>query len=95
MGSNNIKDLRPGNSTAPTIIPDWLQKIEALRFVLIKKEKKKPFERKWESEKNYAANGPRLQGHLAVGGNYGIVCGFGGLAVFDSDEEIAFKNLGC
>jgi hypothetical protein len=91
MGSNNIKDLRSSDSIAATIIPD---KLEALRFVLIKRGEKKPFERKWESEKNYSANEPRLQGHLAAGGNYGVACGFGGLAVFDSDEEDRLQELG-
>jgi hypothetical protein len=94
MGTQNIKDLRPSNSIARTRIPHRLQKIETLRFVLIKKGKKRPAERKWESKRNYSADEPSLQGHLAAGGNYGVACGFGGLAVFDSDEEDRLHELG-
>jgi hypothetical protein len=65
-----------------------------LRYVRIRKREKKPFESKWQSENNYSAEDPSLLGHLAGGGNYGVACGFGSLAVFDSDNEERLKELG-
>ncbi len=75
-------------------IPDKLKRHKELRYVRIRKREKKPFESKWQSENNYSAEDPSLLGHLAGGGNYGIACGFGGLVVFDSDNEERFKELG-
>jgi len=94
MESENIKNLRLSSSTGKTEISDKLRKIGDLRYALINKKEKRPFERKWDSENNYSAESARLQKHLASGGNYGILCGVRGLVVFDSDDEVRLTELG-
>lgn len=72
-------------STEPAI-PARLQRTD-LRFCLILRGKKAPFEQGWQETANYVYNDPRLLSHLSSGGNYGIVCGFGNLAVVDCDSS--------
>ncbi|MFH1473851.1 MAG: phage/plasmid primase, P4 family [Candidatus Aenigmatarchaeota archaeon] len=57
------------------------------RFVKIKAKEKAPFEVNWQSSNNYTFDSQELSEHLAKGGNYGIVCGVGGLVVVDVDRE--------
>ena len=94
MKSNDIDNLRLNIERLGLRIPDRLKRNKDLRYVRIRKKEKKPFESKWQSENNYSGDSPKLLGHLAVGGNYGIACGFGGLVVFDSDNEERLKELG-
>lgn len=75
-------------------MPNELKWHPDLRSVLIEKREKKPKESKWQSEKNYSADSPKLLGHLVGGGNYGVACGYGNLIVVDSDEEKRLKELG-
>lgn len=53
-----------------------------LRFCKIKKGTKKPFERDWIN-KPYTWN--EIQGHIKNESNFGVLCGYGGLIVIDSD----------
>jgi hypothetical protein len=94
MVHNNIKDFRSSSSLTGTSIPERLKKYINLRYILLEKKKKKPKESKWGSEKNYPHDSPKLQGHISSGGNYGLACGFGDLAVFDSDQEERLSELG-
>jgi len=73
-------------------IPSPLKK-EEFRFVKIPRGKKSPFEKKWQSENNYPWNSTELQMHLSNGGNYGVVCGFGGLTVIDADTKEVAKSV--
>ena len=94
MEYQNIKDLRSNFPGKGAIIPDRLKQHHDLRYVLIEKRTKKPSERKWQSERNYPADNPRLLGHLSSGGNYGVACGFGDLTVVDIDKEKLLGELG-
>ena len=94
MKSNDIKKFRLAIEQSALKIPDRLRQHRDLRYVLIREKEKKPSESKWQSEKNYSADSPKLLGHLVKGGNYGIACGFGSLVVFDSDEEERLSELG-
>jgi phage/plasmid-associated DNA primase len=57
----------------PITIPKSLQ-IPGIRFVLIEKASKKPFEKDW-TNKEYFYDNPRLLKHLEQGGNYGVIGG--------------------
>jgi len=61
---------------------------EAYRFLLVKAREKKPLANEWQKEKNlYAFNNQNLLQHIENGGNYGVCCGYGNLAVIDADTE--------
>jgi len=60
---------------------------EEYRFCLIGPKSKSPFEQKWQAEANYSWNDDRLKLHLANGGNYGVIGGFGGLIIIDFDDK--------
>jgi hypothetical protein len=94
MNAQNIKDLPSIIARSAARIHDQLKQHQDLRYVLIKKGEKKPFEPRWQSENNYPADNPKLLGHLTAGGNYGVICGFGNLAVFDCDEVDRLGDLG-
>lgn len=68
------------------MIPLQLQK-EEFRFCIIPRKKKRPIEKAWTTTANYKFNDPRLLLHIKQGGNYGVVTGFGNLAVLDCDNE--------
>lgn len=55
-----------------------------LRFCKIKKGTKKPYERDWV---NNTYSWEQIQQHINFEQNYGVVCGYGGLIVIDSDTE--------
>ena len=60
------------------------------RFILV--DGKKPRELSWQNTANYSFNEFKLVSRLENG--YGVVCGFGSLAVIDCDEpEIEFLAL--
>ncbi|MEK6883808.1 MAG: phage/plasmid primase, P4 family [Nanoarchaeota archaeon] len=69
------------------IIPKILQK-EEFRFVKIRTKEKAPFELDWTMDRNYKYNDKEIINHIEMGGNYGIVCGYGGLVVIDCDTFI-------
>lgn len=69
-------------------IPEQLR-IPAFRFCLIRGGDKRPFEPGWQKE-GYVFDDPKLVNHS---GNYGVVCGFGGLVVLDVDEPVRIKAL--
>lgn len=102
-----------------TKIPEQLLENHDMRYIMIKRKDKRPFEFYWhldtiedvidEYERrkeqksntpiptrvtNYAADDPVFASHLKKGGNYGIKCGYGGLAVLDSDNEETLEKLG-
>ena len=61
-----------------------MEKYPQLRFCKILKGSKKPFEKDW-TNKLYPFE--ELNEHIKNGGNYGVLCGIGNLAVIDSDTE--------
>ena len=63
-------------------IPKQLQN-EKFRFVLIATKSKAPFEIQWTNKNNYSFNHKKIINHK---GNFGIVCGYGGLVVLDVDN---------
>ena len=65
---NEESDELPGR-----MIPQRLQ-IEGIRFVLLEKSGKKPFQKDWQN-KNIAYNDSELLEHISNGGNYGIIGG--------------------
>lgn len=67
-------------------IPEPLQK-EEFRFIKVKENSKRPFEKNWQNQANYKHNDPELQQHLENGGNYGVVGGYGNLVIIDCDQE--------
>lgn len=67
-------------------IPERLRKPE-YRFILINRSEKAPFENEWQKKNNYPYNDLRLLKHLARGGNYGILGGYGDLILVDWDDE--------
>lgn len=78
-------------------IPHQLANFPGARFILIDKiagKGKKPKERKWNTDKNYSANEPKLLGHIRGGGNYGMATGLGWLHCFDVDEVERLRELG-
>ena len=94
MESLNIKDLRSDRPSKRIAIPCQLSKHNGLKYVLLKNRNKIPIERDWQGRNNYSANSPKLLEHIAAGKNYGIACGYGGLIVFDSDNEDRLQELG-
>lgn len=73
-------------------IPKQLQKDE-FRFVLLKKESKKPFEEEWTTKNNYKYNDTKLLNHIKENGNYGVMCGYGDLVILDIDNLNMLKEL--
>jgi len=67
-------------------IPEQLKDMR-FRFLLLRKKNKEPIEKLWESENNYLWNDSKLQNHLKKGFNYGIIGGYGYLALIDSDSQ--------
>ena len=62
-------------------IPKQLQR-EEFRFIPL--EGKIPKVKNW-TEFNFTWDHPYIQNHIENGGNYGVVCGYGGLVVIDVD----------
>ena len=107
MESNNIKNLCTGSSNTSQNkalkcngkieIPSQLANFPGARFIPIDKiegKGKKPKERRWNTEKNYDCNAPKLLGHIRGGGNYGVATGFASLHCFDADEYERLVELG-
>lgn len=73
-------------------IPKQLQN-KSFRFIKIKTGTKKPAESDWTMSNNYKFNDPDFVLYLKTAKSYGIVCGFGKLAIIDCDNDIAAKRL--
>jgi len=60
------------------------------RFLKIKKGDKSPTAdtKGWQKDNNFRFNDRGLLTHLANGGNYGIIGGFGNLVIIDSDSQV-------
>lgn len=65
-------------------IPQQLQNPE-FRFCLLKPKSKVPFEKDW-ANKGYKFDTEKLNKHIADGGNYGVIGGYGGLIILDKDK---------
>jgi len=74
-------------------IPKSLQ-IPGVRFVLIEKASKKPFEKDW-TNKEYFWDHPRLLHHLRNGGNYGIMGGGEKHLLIVDFDSVAIQNELC
>ena len=97
MSDNNVKDSKVFKTIEDGAIPAQLRDFQGARFILISKadpKKKKPKEKGFLVDKNYAANDPKLLGHILGGGNYGIATGFGGLHCLDADEYERLVEIG-
>jgi hypothetical protein len=95
--SNTTHDMKVFKNCGKIVIPDQLASFPGARFILIDKIKgdgKKPKERKWTTEANYAFNEPKLMGHIRGGGNYGIATGISWLHCIDIDEVEQVRELG-
>ena len=84
---NVLPEPAPGNQ-----LPEVLQN-RAFKFVLITKGKKRPCEKNWPDTNNYHYDDPKLLRHLKSGGNYGVLCGPGGLVVVDVDNPQWIENI--
>ena len=71
--------------------------LEEARFIKLRPKEKIPAEKNWQAEggANYAYDDPALLAHLATGGNYGVLCGPGGICVLDADDAPRLKELVC
>lgn len=97
MSDNNVKDSKVFKTIEDGAIPAQLRDFPGARYILISKadpKKKKPKEKGFLVDKNYAANDPKLLGHILGGGNYGIATGFGGLHCLDADEYGRLVEIG-
>lgn len=72
-------------------IPQQLQKPE-FRFVLLKPKEKKPFEDDWQHH-GYKYDDPKLLAHIAKGGNYGVIAGYGRLRFIDVDDANRIEEV--
>jgi len=50
--------------------------------------RKRPLEKDWVNKNNYRYNDSKLLKHISAGKNYGVVLGYGHLAVIDADSKI-------
>lgn len=69
-------------------IPKQLQNPE-FRFILLNTApelRKHPIESDWNGTNNYVHDDPKLLNWISNGGNYGVLCGPGGLIVGESDS---------
>lgn len=56
------------------------------RFLLLRHNGKEAIEKDWQNTHNYQFDDPKLLDHLANGGNYGIIGGYGNLVLLDADS---------
>lgn len=91
INKNNVEIYKPIE------IPKQISEIPDVRFILINKkegQRKKPREKGFLIENNYAIDSLKLRGWLLGGGNYGILTGRGNLQCFDADELDRLQELG-
>lgn len=67
-------------------IPEKLRKKD-FRFIKIVHGSKRPAEYNWVNANNYTWDNNEFQEYLKSASAYGVVCGFGNLAVIDCDNE--------
>lgn len=72
-------------------IPKQLQN-KKFRFIKINPKTKRPTEENWASDNNYRFNEKEFKDYLKSAKSYGVVCGFGNLAVVDI-ENIDDKSV--
>lgn len=72
-------------------IPAQLRNTD-FRFIKVEKGGKRPIEKDW-THKNYSFCDHRLLDWIAEGGNYGVLGGYGNLAIIDFDDEEAMKKV--
>lgn len=70
----------------PDILKDCL-------FIIVGKKQKVPFEKKWQSDNNYAIDDQKLLTALKNGYNYGVMPS-GNVCIFDADEYNQLQELG-
>jgi len=74
------------------MIPKQLQ-VEGIRFVLVEKKGKRPFQEKWQ-EKIISFSNPELVNHLSEQGNYGVIGGgLKNLLIVDFDTPQIEKEV--
>lgn len=77
------------------IIPEQLRGIQ-YRFIKLRSklsEVKKASEKNWHESYNYKYDEVAFKDYLKTAKSYGILCGFGKLAVIDCDTEVMAKEL--
>lgn len=84
--------MSEAQTTKAAMIPARLRKPE-YRFIILRRGDKAPIEKKWASENNYRHDNPRLVRHLLEGGNYGVVGGYGNLAIIDADKPEVMQAI--
>ncbi len=75
------------------MIPPQLQNAE-FRLIKVAPKSKRPIEPDWQESANYPFDSPELRAHMERGGNYGIICGPGGIRILDCDELSRLEELG-
>jgi len=73
-------------------IPGILHNIN-FRFVLLESREKRPIQQAWTTENNYFFFDETLQQHIASGGNYGVMGGWGGLVILDADTPAVAESV--
>jgi hypothetical protein len=89
----------PAFDRARERVPTFLRDLQGCRFVPIYNGQKGPAQgvsARWDEVdgKNYGTNDATLIGFLSQGHNYGVVCGFVGLAVADIEDIARLEELG-
>lgn len=77
------------NGIQQVSIPPQLR-VNAFRFLLLEPKSKEPLKGKtkdWQKSNNFPYDAQRLTDHLASGGNYGIIGGYGNIVIIDADSE--------
>lgn len=75
------------------MIPPQLQNA-AFRLIKVATKSKRPIEKDWQDTANYGFEDPAINDHITKAGNYGVICGPGGLRVLDCDELERLRTLG-
>ena len=65
---------------------------EEFRFCKVEKHKKKPFELNWQKQ-GYKFNDLTMLNHISLGGNAGIIAGFGNLRILDIDDKKLIEHF--
>lgn len=73
-------------------IPEQLRGKD-FRFIKVAEREKRAIEKEWQTYRNYHEDDPALQQHMSYGGNYGVLTGFGNLAILDIDDKDALEVI--
>ena len=63
------------------------------RFIKIVGGTKRPAEENWTMENNYKYNDKEFTSYLKTAKSYGVLCGYGNLAIIDCDEKEIASNI--